>query len=220
MIPGDLQLFGDFSQATLSKRRTIQPITSALRKANIPYCWGFLTKLLNQQSSLRRARKGNYNTDAKQWKLKGASLESANKGDPSDKKLYAELLLAQEKVNSFSLQEVCCNIEWLNQKCYVFGNSASHLLALKLRGRRAKDRVLHVNTSHGVKVADPVEIANMFAKYNQQLYNLRDDHDTPQLTPARINSCFPSPHWIWRLVCPSISPCRWRKWIKPLTHFQ
>lgn len=43
---GDLQLFGDLSQATLAKRRSFQPVTKALREAHIPYRWGFPTRLL------------------------------------------------------------------------------------------------------------------------------------------------------------------------------
>lgn len=45
-ILGDLQLFGDLSQATLAKRRSFQPVTSALRKSNVLYRWGFPTRLL------------------------------------------------------------------------------------------------------------------------------------------------------------------------------
>lgn len=45
-VLGDLQLFGDLSQATLAKRRSFHPVTSSLRKANISYRWGFPTRLL------------------------------------------------------------------------------------------------------------------------------------------------------------------------------
>lgn len=43
---GDLQLYGDLSQATLAKRRSFHQVTSSLRKANISYRWGFPTRLL------------------------------------------------------------------------------------------------------------------------------------------------------------------------------
>lgn len=114
-------------------------------------------------------------------------LESAHKADPSNRCIYVALLSAREKVNAFSLREVRRNVERLNQQFYAFGNRASRLLARKLRGRRAKERVLQIYNSRGTKVTDPVAIANTFAAYYQQLYNLKDDLDTPQPTHAVIN---------------------------------
>ncbi|XP_063819155.1 LOW QUALITY PROTEIN: uncharacterized protein LOC135057187 [Pseudophryne corroboree] len=48
---GSLQLFGDFSRDLLLKLRSFQPVTSALRRVNIPYRWGFPTKLLISKDS-------------------------------------------------------------------------------------------------------------------------------------------------------------------------
>lgn len=87
-----------------------------------------------------------------QAEAEAASLEAAHKADSSNKKLYVSLLSAREKVNSFCFQEVRSNLESLNQKCYVFGNRASRLLAHKLRGRRAKERVPHIYTAQGAKI--------------------------------------------------------------------
>lgn len=47
-------------------------------------------------------------------------LEAAHKADPSIKKLYTVLLLAWERVNTTSLQEVCRNIERLNERFLSF----------------------------------------------------------------------------------------------------
>lgn len=41
-----LKFFADLSQFTIQARRNLQPVTAALRQHNVPYRWGFPTKLL------------------------------------------------------------------------------------------------------------------------------------------------------------------------------
>lgn len=41
-----LKFYPNLSQFTIQAQKSLQPVTSALRQHNIPYCWGFPTKLL------------------------------------------------------------------------------------------------------------------------------------------------------------------------------
>lgn len=193
VMPGPWRL-GRTALSQLETRDNIQSAIKSYLSNNKPgdtstfNFWCSLKAVVRGSALQAAARQKRLQSERyKQAVAEVTKLESAHKADPLNRSVYVALLSAREKVMAFSLQEVRRNIERLNQKFYVFGNRASRLLARKLRGRRAKEKVLQIYTSQGTKVTDPVAIANTFAVYYQQLYNLKDDLDTPQPTPEKIN---------------------------------
>ncbi|XP_063819080.1 uncharacterized protein LOC135057111 [Pseudophryne corroboree] len=317
---GDIQVYGDLSAATLAMRRAFYPVTTALKRADILYRWGFPTKLLVRRNCVMHAiitpeaglklldswkredtpektpatlkltqewinlvisdkwtlqqvsrasilpvswsdhsalsvkwnprrvrsspslwRLGEYlltNADAHRsisqalslyietnapadtsifthWcalkaVVRGAAIQAAAyirrtsrekqleletrfkdldtlfKLNPSNKKIYRDLLRVRDEMNKLALTEVHKNLFRLRQKFYTQGDKVGIMLARKLRGKIAKERVKSIVTFNNVKISDQLDIANFFATYYSSLYNLKDDVSIPQPTPANI----------------------------------
>ncbi|XP_063806265.1 oocyte zinc finger protein XlCOF7.1-like [Pseudophryne corroboree] len=113
-------------------------------------------------------------------------LDVSLKLNPFNKTIYRELTRVRDELNKLELTEARKNLFRLRQKFYVQGDRAGRMLARKLRGKTAKERVKYIINSNNIKITDPSDIANSFASYYSSLYNLKDDTSTPQPTPANI----------------------------------
>lgn len=99
-------------------------------------------------------------------------LETQNQNNPS-RDLKQKLMILRQELRSHLLDTYDRNLKKLRAKHFVTNNKAGKMLAGKIKGQRAKNRIKSIqHPSTGETLHDPRDIANAFGTYYESLYNL------------------------------------------------
>ncbi|XP_075422765.1 uncharacterized protein LOC142463838 [Ascaphus truei] len=107
-----------------------------------------------------------------------AQLEQQHKATTS-KKILKNLNLARAALKQSQLEDVEKALRWTRQKYFDKGNKADKLLAAKLRGTKVKSQISRIKTRKGQVTYTEKEIAQEFADFYSDLYNLHPSGQDP-----------------------------------------
>uniref|UniRef100_A0A803J5Q1 Reverse transcriptase domain-containing protein n=1 Tax=Xenopus tropicalis TaxID=8364 RepID=A0A803J5Q1_XENTR len=100
-------------------------------------------------------------------------------------KLKKQIQKDKNDLTQLVLAKTEYRLKRLKQYYYTHSNKANRLLVNKLRIQQAKHRISHL-TKNNSKITDPTQIANEFASYYKNLYNLENQRNEPQPTSTQI----------------------------------
>lgn len=150
---------------------------SVLWCAHKAYIRGILLQL---SSWVKRQRTQKLEHLLKEIKL----LEVQNKTS-SDTVLAHKLTTLRSELRLFFFEQSDKHFTCLKLAHYSSGNIAGKFLAQRLRKRQSQMKILHlIHPKTKSKIMNPKDIANSFADYYHSLYNLSEDHTTPQPTDS------------------------------------
>uniref|UniRef100_A0A8C5PGE3 Reverse transcriptase domain-containing protein n=1 Tax=Leptobrachium leishanense TaxID=445787 RepID=A0A8C5PGE3_9ANUR len=100
----------------------------------------------------------------------------------------------------------------LNAKFYLYSNKTGKLMANKLKGRLTRTKIAKLKMASAEFVAQPRQIANRFAEYYAQLYNLHLDGATHQPSLTEVFS------YLTSIALPQLSPTCQDTLTTPISH--
>lgn len=80
------------------------------------------------------------------------------------------------------------NLAKLRWNFYLQGDRPGKLLAWRVNQMQARSKIPFMLSTTREKIYDPQAIANLFADYYQELYNLENSPSVPPVVPATIDS--------------------------------
>ncbi|CAI9603496.1 unnamed protein product [Staurois parvus] len=136
------------------------------------------------QLNARISKQRNQQIDELLMSIKTKEELNKTSHDPSTS---TSLATNRNKLRTLLLYKYDLNLQKTKAKFYSMSNKANALLTKMIKQRHLKDKIssVHHPTTHTL-TTNPREIANAFATYYQQLYNLKNDPDTIQPTLTSI----------------------------------
>lgn len=172
-ISSQLTEFFKFNTATA-------PSPSVLWCAHKAYIRGVLLQIASREKKAKQTALNSLLDEI-------AATDNLFKSNPSTT-LQEKLKSLRSKLRTAYLSQYEQRLSKLKWRFYLQGDRPGRLLANRVRAYQARSKVSYISGSDGSRIYDPQHIAESFANYYKDLYNLKDDVATPTALASDVSS--------------------------------